>query len=74
MTYFPGAPRDAEYTEEGWLVVRDEAWTIEDWYLLTVRQRRTLTGDVPLIDESPRDEQLRRKRWRDRLRRDRSAA
>jgi len=28
---FPGAPRQAHVSEEGWLVYRAEAWTPEDW-------------------------------------------
>lgn len=28
---FPGAPPGAVISEEGWLLIDDEAWTAEDW-------------------------------------------
>lgn len=66
---FPGAPKDATYTDEGWLILEDEAWTAEQWALLTPQQRRTETGDVPIIDETAEQEHRRLNRERSRARR-----
>lgn len=52
---FPGAPVGATYSEEGWLVIGDEAWTEHEWRLLTAAGRRTVTGDVAVVGESLED-------------------
>ncbi len=67
--HFPGAPRDASYSEEGWLVIDDECWRPADWALLTPQQRRMVTGDAPAWDETPDQEYHRRQRERSRRRR-----
>ena len=66
---FPGAPADATYTDEGWLCIGDEAWTEHEWSLLSPLQRRAVTGDAPLDDETERDRKLRQARIRSRRRR-----
>ena len=72
MTRFPGAPKGAEYTDEGWLIWGDEAWTEHEWKLLRPLQRRAITGDVATEGETP-DEELRRyHRERARIRRARA--
>ena len=45
---FPGAPEGAALTEEGWLVIGDEAWTEEDWRIAIKRSdfRRELRNRV----------------------------
>lgn len=65
---FPGAPLDATYSEEGWLIIEDEAWTEHDWSLLTKMQRRAITGDVPVVGESLEDQFRREARVRRRRR------
>lgn len=62
MTQFPGAPVNAEYTEEGWLIWGDEAWTAHEWGLLTPGQRRLAVGDQPCVDDTPEDEHRRMQR------------
>lgn len=67
---FPGAPLDASYSEEGWLLIGDEAWTEHDWSLLTVMQRRAITGDVPVVGETLHDQFKRQQRIARRRRRE----
>jgi hypothetical protein len=60
---FPGAPRAAVFTAEGWMVWGDEAWTEHEWRLLTPRERRQVTGDQPAWDEgTPEPERVSLKR------------
>jgi hypothetical protein len=64
---FPGAPDDAYLSEEGWLIIGDEAWTRSDW--LT---RNRLGRPIP---DDPDDRVLRRRRtWRESKRRSRQRA
>ena len=72
---FPGAPADAILSEEGWLLLQDEAWDETAWSRLTPLQRRAITGDVEAWDDTEADRKRRRKRLRDReTRRERRAA
>lgn len=67
MSRFPDAPFYAEFTEDGWMVIGDECWTPDEWARLTVLQRRKVTGDVPLLDETEEQAKKRQKRVRERL-------
>ena len=71
---FPGAPLDAVYSEEGWLIIEDEAWTEHDWSLLSTMQRRAITGDVPVVGETIKDQYRRQQRITRRRARERRRA
>ena len=58
--YFPEAPPDAWISEEGWLIVGDEAWTVDEWRA----RSRWITGrKVKYNDEKHvRDRERKRRR------------
>lgn len=47
---FPGAPEGSYISEEGWLIVGDEAWTEREWTLelsVSARHERNHSRDNP---------------------------
>lgn len=37
---FPGAPAGSYVSDEGWLIVGDQAWTVEEWRQTSLGGRR----------------------------------
>jgi hypothetical protein len=69
---WPDLPADAEFTDEGWLIVDDEAYREEDWEKLSTPQRRSATHDVPRADETKHDRYKRLQRASSRRRKRRT--
>ena len=70
---FPNAPPESYVSEEGWLIVGDEAWTSEEWRLRPSERPKTVRALSAYADV---DERLERRRAssREHMRRKRAAA
>lgn len=69
---FPGAPEGAFISDEGWLVLGQEAWTVEEWRATPEQRPRTARSNVRHASEEERRAAVRasKRRWEDRKRLD----
>lgn len=61
---FPDAPRGAWVSDEGWLVLGNEAWTLQEWLAQPSHRPRSIAIRTVHATAEERREAHRLSRWR----------